>query len=391
MTTTPPATRLVERVTPLELFFDLVFVFAVTQVTGLLAQDPTWRGLTRGLLVLSAVWWAWVAYAWLTNTANPDEGGVRVAMFGAMGAMLVVGIAVPNAFGDDALLFGCAYFVVLAMWGVLYYFATRDDGDVRRAVMRLLPGVLVTPLLIVVAAFLDGAPQGVLWLVALLVGFLSPYITGTAGWRVSPGHFAERHGLIVIIALGESIVAIGLATSSAPIEPGIIVGTLLGLVVAAALWWAYFDVVAVAAERRLHQATGEERSALARDSYSMLHQPMIAGIVLFALGAKKALAHVGDPLETVPAVALGGGVALYLLAHIAFRLRNMGSVNKQRLVASVVLVATIPLAREIPALASLGVVAGIVVALVAYESIRFREARRRLRSGEVAIPASSPR
>jgi low temperature requirement protein LtrA len=387
MATSGSPTRLVERVTPLELFFDLVFVFAVTQVTGLLAEDPTWQGLVRGLLVLSAVWWAWVAYAWLTNTSNPDEGGVRVSMFGAMGAMLILGIAVPHAFGDDALLFGCAYFLVLAMWFLLYFFATRDDGDVRRAVVLLAPGVLVTPTLIVVAAFLDGIPQGTLWVVALITGFVYPYVTGTSGWRVSPSHFAERHGLIVIIALGESIVAIGLATSGAPIDAGIVVATILGLVVAATLWWTYFDVVALAAEQRLHRATGEERAALARDSYSMLHQPMIAGIVLFALGAKKVLGHVGDPLETVPAVALGGGVALYLLGHIGFRLRNMGSLNRQRLVAAVLCLATIPLAREIPGLASLGLVAAIATALVAYESIRFREARLRIRHAEQVTPA----
>jgi low temperature requirement protein LtrA len=388
---TTQQSKLVERVTPLELFFDLVFVFAVTQVTTLLAEDPTWEGLARGILVLSAVWWAWVAYAWLTNTSNPDEGGVRISMFAAMGAMLVVGIAVPHAFGDDALLFGVAYFLVLTAWFFLYSYSTRGDDDVHRAVLRLAPGVLLSPALIVAAAFLDGLAQGAVWLVALVIGFASPYLTGTSGWRVSPGHFAERHGLIVIIALGESIVAIGLAAAGAPIDAGIVVATLLGLTVAAALWWAYFDVVAIAAERRLQRATGEERSALARDSYSMLHQPMIAGIVLFALGAKKTLGHVGDPLDTIPAVALGGGVALYLLGHIGFRLRNMGSLNRQRLVAAVLCLATIPLAREAPALVALGAVAAIVVALVAYEGIRFREARLRLRSEDRATPSLSPK
>jgi low temperature requirement protein LtrA len=169
----------------------------------------------------------------------------------------------------------------------------------------------------------------------------------------------------------------------------VVVATLLGLAVAAALWWTYFDVVALAAERRLHRATGEERAALARDSYSYLHLPMIAGIVLFALGAKETLAHVGDPLHTIPAVALCGGVALYLLGHIGFRLRNMGTLNRQRLVAVVLCLAAIPLAREVAALVALGVIAAIASALVAYEAIRFREARLRIRYEEEAPEPAS--
>jgi low temperature requirement protein LtrA len=288
------------------------------------------------MLVLTAVWWAWVGYAWLPNTSNPDEGAVRLAMFAAMGAMLVAAIAVPQAFGDDAPLFGCAYLTVIVLWGLLHHLSTRGDDEIHhRGGPPGAGGFLLTPALLVVAAFLDGAPQGALWGVALLVGIGAPLVTGTAGWRVSPGHFAERHGLIVIIALGESIVAIGAGTSGLALDAGVVVATLLGLTVAAALWWTYFDVAALAAEQRLHRATGEERAALARDSYSYLHLPMIASIVLLALGAKKTLAHVGDPLHTIPAVALCGGVALYLLGHIGFRLRNMGTLNRQRQVAVV--------------------------------------------------------
>jgi low temperature requirement protein LtrA len=192
-------------------------------------------------------------------------------------------------------------------------------------------------------------------------------------------HFAERHGLIVIIALGESIVAIGVG-ASAGVGVGVVAAAALGIAVAAALWWLYFDVVALVAQRRLGEATeGRERNAIARDSYSYLHFPMVAGIVLVALGLKKTLEHVDEPLKLVPAAALLGGAALYLLAHVAFRLRNVRTLNRQRLVAAAVFLALIPLGREAPALATLALAAILLSALIAYEAIRFAEARERIR------------
>ena len=200
-----------ERVTPLELFFDLIFVFAITQVTGLVVADPTWAGLVRGLLVLSVLWWAWAAYAWLTNTIDPEEGVVRLAMFGAMGAMLIASFAVPDAFGDDAFLFACAYAIVRIAHLVLYAVAGRGDRELLKAVARLGTGTAVGVGLLFVAATLDGKPQVAVWAIALVSDLLGPYIGRARGWHLSPGHFVERHGLIVIIALGESIVALGAA------------------------------------------------------------------------------------------------------------------------------------------------------------------------------------
>lgn len=367
------------RVTPLELFFDLVFVFAMTQVTGLLVDEPTWSGLVRGILVLTVIWWAWVGFSWLTNSVNPEEGVVRVAVFGAMAGMLVVSLATPQAFGDDALLFACAYVAVRALHVALYHLATRERPEMHAAVLRIAPGLLLGPALLIPAAFLDGVAQGAVWVLAIAVDLLAPVVAGTEGWDVSPGHFAERHGLIVIIALGESIVAVGAGAAGLPIDAGLVVAGVLGLAVAAALWWTYFDVVAIAAERRLREATGAARAALARDSYSFLHLPMIAGIVLFAFGVKKILGHVGDPLDAVPALGLGGGVALYLLAHVAFRLRNVRTLARRRVVAAAACVAVIPLATVGPGLVALALVAGITSVLIAYEAIRFRDARRRLR------------
>jgi low temperature requirement protein LtrA len=372
-----------ERVTPLELFFDLIFVFAITQVTGLVVADPTWAGLAKGLLVLGVLWWSWAAYAWLTNTINPEEGIVRLAMFGAMGAMLIASLAVPDVFGDDAFLFACAYAIVRIAHLVLYAVAGRGDRDLLGAVARMAPGTGVSVTLLFVAAALDGKLQVSLWAVALIVDLLGVYIGGGRGWRLAPSHFAERHALIVIIALGESIVALG-AGASHTLDAGVVVAALLGLAIAGALWWAYFDVVALVAERRLREATGNAQLQMARDSYSYLHLPMVAGIILFAVGVKKTLGDVGEPLKLVPAVALCGGVALYLVAHILFRLRNVRSLNRQRLVVSVLLLAVLPLAVELPALATLALVAGLCVTLIAYEAIRFAEARDRIRHATAA-------
>jgi low temperature requirement protein LtrA len=367
-----------QRVTPLELFFDLVFVFAITQVTAVMADDPTWEGLLRGLLVLAVVWWAWAAYAWLTNTLDTEESRTRVVMFVSMAAMFVVALAVPGAFNEHALLFACAYFVVRAAHILLYGYASNDVG-VQAAVKRLAPSTFVASGLLVAASALDGPAQGALWALAIAIDYAGPVLAGMSGWTLHPSHFAERHGLIVIIAFGESIVATGLGAEAAGLGAGVVAAAILSIAIAAALWWAYFDVVALVAERRLREEAGVRRLAMARDSYSYIHLAMIAGIVLLALGAKKAIAHVDDPLETVPAVALCGGVALYLLGHIAFRLRNVGTLNRQRLVTVLLCLALVPVATSADALVSLGLLAGLSAALILYEAIRFREARSRVR------------
>src|SRR4051794_9503929 len=368
-----------ERVTPLELFFDLVFVFAITQVTGLVTRHPTWGGVAEGLVVLALLWWSWTAYAWLTGTVDPEDGVIRLAIFAAMGAMLIASLAVPHAFGDDAWLFVATYLAVRIAHLGLYALAGRGDRELLGAIVRLSYGTITAAVLLVAGAALGGNAQIALWALAIVVDMMGAFIRGTRGWHLAAGHFAERHGLIIIIALGESVVAVGAGTLGVPLDAGVVTGALLGLVVACALWWAYFDVVALAAERRLRRAEGSEALAIARDSYSYLHLPMVAGIIFFSVGVKKTLAHVGDPLHTVPAVALCGGVALYLLAHVAFRLRNMQSWSVRRVVCAAILLALIPAAVSLPALLTLGLVAAVSAGLIAYEAIRYAEARDRLR------------
>jgi low temperature requirement protein LtrA len=367
-----------ERVTPLELFFDLVFVLALTQCTTLIADTPTWGGMLRGVLVLGMLWWSWTGYAWLTSVLDPEEGAVRLAIFAAMAAFLVAALCVPHAFGSEALLFACAYAVVRVAHIVLFMLASREDPALRRSVLTLAVSTAVGAGLLFAAAAASGELRVALWGVALLLDTGGPLLFGQEGWKLVPGHFAERHGLIVIIALGESIVSIGLGLSGVDLGTGEIVGAVLGVVIAACLWWTYFDVVAVVAEKTLRQATGIAQLKLARDSYSYLHLPMIAGIVLVALGIKKALGHVDDPLKTVPAFALCAGPALYYLAHVAFRWRNRHTLARRRIVVAALLLAFIPVATETSALVAVAGVAFVEVALLAYEVIRFRDSRSRL-------------
>jgi low temperature requirement protein LtrA len=368
-----------ERVTPLELFFDLVFVLAITQCTALMAAEPSWTGLAKGLAVLGVLWWAWVGYSWLTSVVDPEEGGVRIAMFGAMAALLVVALCVPAAFDDSAFLFAAAYGIVRFGQVVLLGIAGRDDAALSKSVLGLAASTALGVGLLLTAALADGWVQGALWALALLLDMGGPIVIDPAGWKLVPGHFAERHGLIVIIAIGESIVAIGVGVVGG-VDAGIVAAAVAGTAVAAGLWWLYFDVVALVAQRRLTElAPGREQNAMARDSYTYLHFPMVAGIVLVALGMKKTLGDVDDPLKLVPATALLGGTALYLLAHVAFRLRNVRTLNKQRLAAAVLLLALIPAAVEIPSLATVTLVAVVLSALIGYEAVRFAGARDRVR------------
>jgi low temperature requirement protein LtrA len=372
------------QVTPLELFFDLVFVFAITQVTTLLARDPTWHGVLRGMLVLVALWWAWTGYAWLTSTMDVDEGGVRLAMLASMGAMLFTALAVPGAFGDDAVLFGVFYLLVRILHVVLYAIVGRDDPDLLGAVVRFAPTAIFGASLLLLAGFFHGDERVALWVVALAIDYVGPAVIGAGrGWRIAPEHFAERHGLIILIALGESIVAIGIGAGF-ELVTRVIVAAALGIVVVSALWWLYFDVAAILARSRLTQASGVEQARLARDSYSYLHLPMVAGIVLFALGLKITIRHVGEDLDTVPAVGLCGGAALYLLGHVAFLARTTGRLWRRRTIGAVVLLALIPAAVAVPALAALGLVAAVCSSVVAYEAIRRREHRTQVRHPELA-------
>jgi low temperature requirement protein LtrA len=368
------------RVTPTELFFDLVFVFAFTQVTTLLVDDPTWGGFGRGLLVVAVLWWTWASYAWLTNTVDADDGIVLAVMLVATAALFVAALAVPEAFGSHRFVFALAFLVVLVMFVGLFAVAGRDEPDLLAAVLRMARTTLLGGALIVAAAFVDSGLRPVLWLAAVAVGFVGPILVGVRGWRVHIAHFAERHGLIVIIALGEALVAIGLGARSTRLGGEVIVAAVLGVLIAASFWLAYFDFFSTGAERLLTDSRGERRVALARDTYTYLHLPMVAGIVLFAFAMRTTLAHVHADLHVIPALALCGGSALYLLAYVALRWRVSHTLSRGRTTASLGFVAMWPIALAVPALVTVALVATVWVLLHAYELIWWREARAERRA-----------
>ena len=370
-------------VTPRELFFDLVFVFAFTQVATLLSDDPTFAGIGRGVLVVAALWWPWTAYAWLTNTVDPEEGFVGAALLVALIAMFLAALAVPGVFDDEGVLFGAAFLVVVAMHLALYALAGRGHRDLFAAVLRLAPWTLLGAVLILVAGFgfADGARIW-LWVAALACTYVGAGLSGSTGWRVYPSHLAERYGLVLIIALGEAFVAIGIGASGVGIGLGEVVAAILGLLIATSFWLAYFDFFSIRGERMLAELRGPDRIALARDVYAYAHLPMIVGIVLFAFAMKTIVAHVGEELDFAVAFALCGGSALYLLTYSGIRIRIERRVrlSSGRFVAALALLLALPLATVIPALAALAVVTAVWLGLHTYELVLWREARAESRS-----------
>jgi low temperature requirement protein LtrA len=378
-----------ERVTPLELFFDLVFVLAITECTSLMSHHPSWAGLAQGLLVLGVLWWAWASYAWLTSVIDPEAGAVRLVFFAAMAAMLIAAICVPEAFGDLALPFALAIGFFRVAHIALFSIAGSQEPDLARSVRGLAISTAIAVTLLVAASAFDGVPQAALWVLALMLDFGGPYVFGEEGWQLIPGHFAERHGLIIIIALGESIVEIGTGAAG-KLDLGVGVAAVLGVGVAAAMWWVYFDVVALVSARRLAEAEpGATQNALARDSYTYLHVFLVAGIVLTAFGLKAVLAHTDAHLHWLTAFGLCGGIALYLLGLVAFRYRQKHDWNRYKPVCAALILILIPIATVIPALATLAIATALLGLLVASEHVNYDERRDELRARNTMTEAEA--
>jgi low temperature requirement protein LtrA len=369
-----------ERVTSLELLFDLVFVFGFTQVTTVLFDDPTWSGIEHGLLIITALWWAWASYAWLTSTVDTNDGWVSAAMLAAMAAMFVAALAVPDAFGRHGGVFGVAFFIVNIMFLTLFALTTRTDTELLAAILRIVPIFLTGATLITVAGFVHGTLRPTLWLIALVIGMFGPLLRGMTGWRLQPAHFIERHGLIVIIAIGESLIAIGIGARNTGLSASVIFAAVLGLVVVISFWLAYFDFFPLRAHQLLADRSGEQRTALARDVFTYFHLPMVAGIVLFAFAMRATLLHVGSNLDTVRAFGLCCGPALYLSAYVGLRFRVSRTLGRGRLLAAVVCAALLPAAVVVPAIAAVGLVAAVFVALHMYELIWWRASRAEIRA-----------
>jgi low temperature requirement protein LtrA len=370
------------RVSPIELFFDLVFAFAFAQVTTLWLEQSSWAGLGRGLLVLGVLWWVWASYAWLTNAADADAGIVTATLLFATGASFIAALTVPEAFGAHRVLFAVALFVVLSAFVGLYALVGKREPELLAAVLRMARTLLPAVGLILVAAFVPARYEPAFWALALIIGFVGPALAGVSGWRVEPAHFAERHGLIVIIAIGESLSAIGFGARNTHLGAAVIVAVVLGLLVAGSFWLAYFDFASSGVQRRLEESHGTQRVTLARDAYTYAHLPMVAGIVLFAFAMRTALQHVHATLSVVPAVALCFGSALYLFGFLAVRWRVSRTLGRGRPIATVAFALATLVAAAVPALAALALVAFIWLALHAYELIHWREERAARRSAD---------
>ncbi|WBQ02746.1 low temperature requirement protein A [Kribbella sp. CA-293567] len=386
-------------VTTLELFFDLVFVFALTQITALMAHELTWTGVLRGVLLIGLLWWSWIGFSWVCNLVKADEGSLRGVLLAAMGAMFVIALAIPEAFDDlpgglpGPVVIAVAYFAFRAMHLWLFWLIADGDKVLRRTLLRFAPSMVAGTALLLVASQYEGTTQTLLWGAALAADYVGTFLIDARGWRLrSAAHFAERHALVIIIALGESIVAIGVGVTDLPISWPILIASVLGLVVTSALWWIYFDATVHYGEKALAAEPPETRPKLARDAYTFLHFPMVAGVVLLALGLKKVLEYVGDtehhhlddPLKGIGLYALFFGVVLYLLGHVGFKWRTTHQVGISRLITAALCVAAVPLLAHVPALGQLAVLAALMIGLVAFESVRFAQERELLRHGDHA-------
>ena len=383
--------------TTIELFFDLVFVFALTQVTAFMAKDPSAERLTQGMLVLGLLWWCWVGYAWIGNVVKADEGAARLAFLSAMGAMFVIALAIPEAFDDSPggisapYAIAVGYFVLRAVHIGTYWALASGDAALRGQLVRFTLSAGIATGLLLAAAAAGGETRTWLWVAVLLADYGGTFLGGASGWRLpAPLHFAERHGLIVIVALGESIVAIGVGVSDRPFSGAIVSASLLGLGVTAALWWLYFDTSALLAERALAEAQDVERARMGRDAFSFLHLPIIAGIVLLALGMKKVLEYVADtehhdlsdPLKGSGLFALVAGLIMYLLGQAAYYYRCTGRVKVLRIGLAVLLLPMFAIGPQVPAMLSLGILTAAAGLMVAWETHVFAADRHRIRHTE---------
>jgi low temperature requirement protein LtrA len=365
------------RVSTLELFFDLVFVFTITQLAATLAHDLSWGTLGNVLLILAVVWWMYSGYAWLTNAVAPNSTTRRTLLLTGMAGFLVMALAIPEAFGEYGWLFGVSYVIVNVVHTLLF----RTAGPGARQALRVLGPLNILAALLVLAGGLVPEPwRHLLWLAAPAVQITSSYVHKIEMHTISAGHFAERHGLVVIIAIGESIIAIGAGFTDGHLGFDEILVAVLGLCVAYYLWWFYFAGDDARAEQVLaHTDDPHRRGRLALQAWGYAHYPILLGIVIAAVGIKKAALHSMDQLHWSEALALSGGVAIYLLGHAAFlaQLRLRGVYH--RLACAAVVLATIPLGH-LRAVLQLAAVVVVLVSAAIIEDIP--EVRR---SGSTAI------
>ena len=329
------------RVSTLELFFDLVFVFTITQLTKVLADDLTWHGVAEVVLMLGVIMWMYGGYAWLTNAVAPNNPVRRTLMLIGMGGFLAIALAIPHAFSDAGWAFGLGYFVVNAVHTGL--FIQAGGAGPARAMRSLGPQNLLSATLILIGGFLPVEWRWGLWIAAALVQLVTPYLNPIGEFTISPAHFVERHGLVIIIALGESLIAIGIGAENLVLTPMILLVGVLGLSVSYLMWWLYFGGDDTRAEHALAAIDAKRRALAAIHAYGWAHIGLLLGIVAVAAGIKKAVGHADGHLSLAEATVLAGGLAVYLISDVAFRLILKIPTVRFRAAAALVVVATIPL------------------------------------------------
>lgn len=399
------------RVTPLELFFDLVFVFAFTQVTAMVASSADARGALRGLVLSALLWWIWCSYSWLGNQARADEGMVRHALFVAMAAVMLLALAIPRAWADSgrdgALVLAVCTLVVQWVHLSVYAVAAAGDRGLQRQLMSFVVPVFVGNALILVGAFAGPQARFWWWAGGMSVNYTGIYAAGLVGWRLpSPAHFAERYALIVLVALGESVVAVGVGVGVQTLTPALIAATGTAIVLAITLWWLYFDVLAPAAEHHVVTASSlRARTALARDVFTFMHFPVVLSILGLAVGIKKVFVSVSastqEPLahgmHALPAALLAGGPAVFLLVVSLLHRRIHGLLDLRLMLAAAALAVLAGLAAggmldgRMPPLGYLVVVTAFMVFVVVQAHRSQGHLRRFYRYGEISLEAARSR
>jgi low temperature requirement protein LtrA len=366
-----------QRATNVELFFDLVFVFAITQLATLLKHDLSFAGAARVLFLLLVVWWAWIYTTWMTNWFDPAHLSVRLVLIATMLAAFLMAIAIPDAFGSRALLFAGGYVALQVVRNTFVVLKTDDSEPMHRSWVRMWIGSLWVGAIWITGALVpDEGARATIWIAALvldyggpLAGFWAPGLgrTQVTDWEIEHGHFVERFQLFVIIALGETIVATGTVASQLDLTPERLVAIAVAFLGTAVFWWLYFDEVAERSQAQLAQA-GPKQGALARDAFTYLHVPIVAGILVTAVGDALVIGHPGDPLHDEQLVALLAGPVLYVLGHVGFELRMTGSVPPTRAGAALAVVALAPLATVLPVLATWALVYGMLTVVAGLET-----------------------
>ena len=360
------------RVSTLELFFDLVFVFTITQLTNVLVSGGDVVAIAQVVVMFLVIWWMYDAYAWLTNAIATDHLRHRLLLIGGMGGFLVISLAVPQAFDGEGLTFGLGWAVVVALHSAMFVRGT-SLSEVR-AILRIIPFSLLGVVLLIVGGAVGGNVQWATWTLTAVLVWITPWVASVEGFVVQPRHFVERHGLVVIVALGESIVVIG-AAANLELDAGLVLVALLALALSASLWWVYFSDEG-AVEQAMLDAPEETRPRLALVAFGYWHVGLLLGIVAIAAGLKKAVGDPYEPLGGLIAVELAVGTALFLLSEVGFR-RTLGIGRSGiRIAAAVAALATIPLGTELDAKAEIGALAAIVAVALALEGYAARGSRQ---------------